>query len=515
MAKPILRGGKWYVKVKDETGRWKRKVTAARTRKDAERFQADLQMQVSRRTEGLEPLQTKTSMTLGQLLEWWLATYSARMPSHEKNVSAVRKHIVGDKDLAELPLRAVSPGRIETFLQAKAGSLGPQSINHLRNFVGRAFNAARSADLWVGENPARNVKKRRVARRAPDYLRFDEVPLVLGALSARWRAMFATAIFAGLRKGELRALRKADVDFPSGLLRVARSGERDTTKGGHGDYIPINKELVPFLKAAIAASPSELLFPGPDGKMMSARTGFEKVLRRAMARAGIVTGFEHVCRRKGCGLVENAADDRERRCAKCSFLLWCRPLVRKIRFHDLRHTTASLSLMSGAGLVAVQALLRHTDPKTTMAIYGHLADKFLRREVEKLSFGDALSSARAGVSTESKEFGPPVVQTRDPGTKKAGVLDESARDLRPFGERAIQDSNLWPSAPELRAAIMHPHERVRKLPQFLRRRSTVVRTERIRSHRIPESLLPRLLPVFGSRGRTPRPRPTRPRTGCF
>lgn len=85
-------------------------------------------------------------------------------------------------------------------------------------------------------------------RLAPDYLRFQEVPRVLAALSPRWRRLFATAIFTGLRKGELLALRKSDVDLEARLLSVQRSGERETTKGAHADVVPIASELVPFLK---------------------------------------------------------------------------------------------------------------------------------------------------------------------------------------------------------------------------------------------------------------------------
>jgi hypothetical protein len=81
---------------------------------------------------------------------------------------------------------------------------------------------------------------------------------------------------------------------------VAQSYDRNTTKGGHADRIPIAAELVPYLQRAIAASPSELVFPNPDGSMMREDVDLVGVLRRAMGRAGIVIGYQHVCRRKGC-----------------------------------------------------------------------------------------------------------------------------------------------------------------------------------------------------------------------
>ncbi len=93
--------------------------------------------------------------------------------------------------------------------------------------------------------------------------------------------------------------------------------------------------------------------------MLNKRTQLELVLRRAMRRANLVTGYVHKCRRKGCGYQEPTADANPRRCPKCKFKLSAIGQVRPIRFHHLRHTTASLLLMSGADLAAVQRIMRH------------------------------------------------------------------------------------------------------------------------------------------------------------
>jgi integrase len=59
-----------------------------------------------------------------------------------------------------------------------------------------------------------------------------------------------------MRKGELLALRKSDVDLPGGTIVVARSHAIETTKGGHADLLPIAEGLVPFLREALATSGS-------------------------------------------------------------------------------------------------------------------------------------------------------------------------------------------------------------------------------------------------------------------
>ncbi|MCC6811335.1 MAG: tyrosine-type recombinase/integrase [Deltaproteobacteria bacterium] len=66
--------------------------------------------------------------------------------------------------------------------------------------------------------------------------------------------------------------------------------------------------------------------------------------------------------------------------------LWPKAIVRPIRFHDLRHTTASLLMMSGVNPAAVQRIMRHSNPKLTTEVYGHLAPNYLRDEVNRLQF---------------------------------------------------------------------------------------------------------------------------------
>jgi hypothetical protein len=67
--------------------------------------------------------------------------------------------------------------------------------------------------------------------------------------------------------------------------------------------------------------------------------------------------------------------------------LWPKPQVRPIRFHDLRHTTASLLMQAGAPAHAVRDILRHDDIRMTVDVYGHLSPAYLQAEVDRLSFG--------------------------------------------------------------------------------------------------------------------------------
>jgi len=382
----LLKDGRYILRWTNGIGKRAWLTSKAETKTEAKRLLRDLQRQAERQRLGLEPLPTEDGGgTVAELLQWWLDTISQGSPSHANNVSVVGKHYIRS-ELASLPLTAVTPQHIEALLLDKSRELSPETINKLRGLLSRAFNAARRVGRFNGPNPVAGVKKHKVPHRLPDYLRAEEVPLVLATLAPQHRSLFATAIFTGLRKGELAGLLKTDVDLKARLLTVQRSYDRDTTKGGHADVIPIAAELVPYLEQAISDSPSQFVFPASDGGMLSRHLHLERVLRRALGRAGIATGWKHVCRRKGCGHVEKAPDAALRRCPADGRKLWPKPEVRPIRFHDTRHTTGSLSIMAGAALPAVSKLLRHKDPKLTMALYAHLAPEYLRAEVDRLSF---------------------------------------------------------------------------------------------------------------------------------
>ena len=216
--------------------------------------------------------------------------------------------------------------------------------------------------------------------------------------------------------------------------------ERDTTKGGRAEAIPIATELVPFLKVAMDASPSGLVFPKLDGSMMRRDVNLEWTLRRALGRAGVVEGYLHACRRKGCGQVVEAADQELRRCSKHRMKLWVKPKVRPIRFHDLRHSTASLLMMNGANPAAVQRILRHSDPRITTEVYGHLSPEYLRDEVDRLKFGPevaalvphlAVACPAGSLRSAAGRLAAPVLRRSAPGKTKAGTHAANTAEFRP------------------------------------------------------------------------------------
>lgn len=452
MARPFQIRGKWTARVKDAAGRWRNvALPEARTKREAEALAADLGVRNRRQRDGLDTAPVDSTLTVGGLLTWWLRTYSAQLASHGRSESTWNAHL-RSSDLAALPVRLLTSGRIEAFLQAKAGDLAAASLNKLRGMIRTAWNCGRRAGKCAGPNPASEVKRRRVPKRKPTYLQAREVAPMLAKVPPHWRPLFATAVYTGLRKGELLGLARADVDLVRRQITVRHSYGR-ATKGAHEEAIPIARELVPFLEEALrVAPPGELCFPAPDGTMRSEETPLCDVLQRALAGAGLVAGYLHVCRwcMKTRPHEERHDDCEPRHCPACTRKLWAKVIPRGVRFHDLRHTTASLLLAAGVDLFAVQRILRHTDPKITSDVYAHLVPGYLHGAVDRLVLTPpapvaprepiALPAVASGAG-----FARQVLREADPAPGDQLRPVGKAGDSAGIGWRARRESNPRPS----------------------------------------------------------------------
>jgi integrase len=426
--------GRWYARFRDAAGVWQRQVTACTSKRDAQRVAEDLERQAERVRNGLDTLpDTAAPMTFGALYEWWWSAYGSkrRGRSNDLNDKFNRARL---SPLWPITLREVTSGRLEEVLQGLVDDLAPKSINMLRGEVHTIFDKATRAGKWRGENPARSVQRRKVPKRLPTVLRAEEVGALLTHLDARWRPLFATAVYTGMRKGELLGLRKTAVDLAAGVIRVERSYAAETTKGGHADSLPIAPQLRPWLESAIATARGALVFPKPDGSMQSEKADLQGVLRRALGRAGIVEGYTNKCRR--CTFKDESTDASRAPCPECGMRLWPVAHPRNLRFHDLRHTAATLLLKAGVPIAVVQLLMRHADIRTTIETYGHLDD----------------TDARAGMNRLNLPmpawFSPSVSPTSPTTKTKPPESVDFSNNSEGFYQSGRQDLNLRPLGPE-------------------------------------------------------------------
>jgi len=449
MASVFIKHGRYYARWKGADGKWRRQLTSCATKRDAMRFARDMEHNADRQRRGLEPLVTDAQvMTFAALYNWWWNEYGSKLASGSD--AFWRQRLL--PALGELMLPEVTSAKLEAALQAHVDELSGKSLNHLRGVVHTIFSKAVRRGLWAGANPAAAVERRKETRRVFDTLKADEVAALLQHLDAKWRALFAAAVWTGMRKGELLGLRKADVDLEQGTITVRVSYDSDTTKGRHAEVIPIAEPLLPYLRDAMGSSQSELVFPAADGIMRQRNTNLRAVLRRALARAGIVLGYDHVCRRQGCGHKERHADAASRRCPKCDMLLWPKALPRPLRFHDLRGTTATLLARAGVPLVVAQRILRHTDPRLTANVYSRVDLDDLRQGINRLgipSLDETAEQARAVAGARAEQAHVPTVSPRaSAALGSAAGISGFLRNDKEVKWSGRQDLNLRPLGPE-------------------------------------------------------------------
>ena len=180
------------------------------------------------------------------------------------------------------------------------------------------------------ELPAQRGRRDRVASPA-------EAAVLLAALPADDRALWATALYGGLRLGELQALTWDDVDFERGLIRVRHSWDRH-----EGLVAPKSRAGVRSVPVAAAL---RVQLEAHRTQAVETRFAFGRTGDRTFSASGVV--------------------DRAHR-------IWRRAALDPIGLHECRHTFASLMIAAGVNIKALQSFMGHASITVTLDLYGHL-----------------------------------------------------------------------------------------------------------------------------------------------
>ncbi len=238
MASVPKRGDVWYMKWTDATGKRRREPMQAASKTEAKALADELEVEASRHRSlarrarnGLPPRLGDMTGTLADLCSWWL-DHCCPEASKSGEWQCLGKHVLSTA-AGSLPLAALGSPHLDELLHtAERAGASAASVNKLRSVLHTVFARAKKAGRWVGENPVASTERRKVARRIHATLRAEEVPLLLAQVPEKWLALFGAALWTGMRRGELFALRMTDVDLMLGTITVARSHDRETTKGG-------------------------------------------------------------------------------------------------------------------------------------------------------------------------------------------------------------------------------------------------------------------------------------------
>jgi len=380
---------KWVVDWRDIGG--KRHIEAVEGNREAaeERLAAIIKT-------GKKPVNNQ--QTFGEYAEWWLencAKGNIKDSTLDEYRAVLNNHVYpvfGSRPLTKITRRMVR----EFITQKKNTNLTRSTIKNILAPVRAIYNQGiEDDDLQV--NPASKVgkfNKREPGETKINPLNREELAKLLKTAGERLLHHYPALLCAartGVREGELIGLKWTDVDFNGRFIEVRRNvskGRVTTPKSGKARKVDMSLQLTNTLDGLLGKIKAEALKREME-KPQEERRKSEEVLTEVM------DGWLFTTPNDGKQLDPNNMRKRVfYRCLDYAEL-------RRVRFHDLRHTFASLLIQQGESLVYVKDQLGHHSIQITVDTYGHLVPGGNRQAVDRLD--DALPPADEAGNEENDE----------------------------------------------------------------------------------------------------------------
>ncbi|TPG74361.1 site-specific integrase [Brevibacillus laterosporus] len=348
------RGSMWSfaisLGVDSETGKRKQITKSGfKTKKEAEIACAEM---ITKYENG--ELTISKKQTLGTYLEFWLENYaknklrSSTYGNHEIAVNSRIKPVLGAIDLDKL-----TPINVTKYLsELQKENLSADYIKYLHSVLKKALNQAVKWQL-ISKNIMDNVDPPRLEQKeiitwspeqANEFLAF--------AMKDKYYVAFVLAIYTGMRRGEILGLRWKDVDFEKAKISIQQTLYRPANQGiifqepktkSAKRRISIPDFVIQELKAHKARQNKNKLQYGEGYQDFDLIVSYDD--GRPQDPRNLLRHYERLI--KGCGLPS-------------------------IRFHDLRHTHATMLLQLGEHPKVVSERLGHSRVGITMDVYSHV-----------------------------------------------------------------------------------------------------------------------------------------------
>ncbi len=235
-------------------------------------------------------------------------------------------------------LSEITPAMISKFVKKKqADDYAPRTINDLLTLIKTIMNFA-VENGYLAKNPIEKVKKLKLPNKEMKFLNTEEIEKVLKTAEKfypKFYPLLLTAIMTGMRRGELLALQWKDIDFENKKITVNKSlykGEIQNPKTKRSNRkINMSDNLAKVL-LELRKNDNDIVFQSATGTYKDGKNMVAREFNPCLEKAG----------------------------------------VKKIRFHDLRHTFASFLIAQNMPLKYIQAQMGHESIQTTSDRYGHL-----------------------------------------------------------------------------------------------------------------------------------------------
>lgn len=359
--------GRWTGSITLEGG--KRKIIYRKTRKEV---QEQLKTALHQQQQGT--LVVAPQQKVGAFLVQWLEDvhkYAVRPRTYERYESIIRVHL--GPGIGHHQLQKLTPQHLQRFYTQKLeAGLSPTTVASFHKMLHLALEKAVRWNL-VSCNVCDAVDPPRIRHYEIQPLNREQIQQFLAAVAGhRLEALFVLAVATGMRKGELMALKWQDINFSTKTLQVRRILTHVPAKlrGGKGGYEEAepktersrrNIAIAPFaleklkqhrvqqLEAKLKAGPlwkeNDLVFCSLVGGHLHTSRDVYVQFKKLLKRAGLPN----------------------------------------IRFHDLRHSAATVLLDLGIHPKVVQEMLGHSQIGMTMDIYSHVLPTMQMEAVSKLN----------------------------------------------------------------------------------------------------------------------------------
>ena len=318
---------------------------------------------VEQRCQGL--LFADSKVQLSKFLDEWLvvAKTSVRPNTYNQYAQIVHQHI--NPSLGKILLKELRPDHVQSlYTQKLKDGVSPRTTRMIHAVIHRALNHALKLGLVV-RNVSDSVTRSKVPRKEMRTLDDYQVRLLIQVADSHQVGMiFWLAVTTGLRKGELLGLKWSDLDWKTRRIHIQRQVQRRNGEGlvfcepksasgrrvivlGQSTIDKLREYKTEQQKGQILAGEKwqnyDLIFTSPIGTPLDP-SNVLKVYKSCLKEAQLP----------------------------------------EIRFHDLRHTAATLMLQQGINPKIVQERLGHSDISLTLNTYSHVLPHMQEEAAEKM-----------------------------------------------------------------------------------------------------------------------------------
>jgi integrase len=409
-----MKDGRWRaaVSIGYRNGKPRRKVYTAATRAEV---QERLKRALGDQQLGLPIVGERE--TVGKFLKHWIehvAKNRVRPSTLESYRWITEKHLI--PNLGRLSLAKLSPQEVQAFLndRLKSGrqphpkrtkaktydnaqepierqaladlSLTPRTIQHIHATLRTALNQALKWNL-VARNVATLVDGPHVSRtEVLPYTPAEAKKLLQALRDDRLEALYSAAMAVGLRQGEALGLRWSDIDFLAGTLSVRNALQRVDGK-------------LQLVEVKFRKSRRTITMPKVAIDALTKHRASQEQERQFAGSRWRETGFVFTTT-IGTPLDGSTVTHRFQQALKAAKL-------RRIRFHDLRHTCATLLLAQGVHPRVIMEILGHSQIAITMNLYAHVIPAMQREVAARMD--EILAPSAPVATTVANTAGQPPV----------------------------------------------------------------------------------------------------------